>query len=182
LTGRRRDEEVAVSAPAELAAFVHREQPRLVRAVDLMLGDRAVAEEIAQEALVRACSQWERVQGLASPGGWVHRVAVNLATSQLRRRRLERRARARLARDDVDHGVDTVTNLAVREALATLPPRQRRILVLHHVLGWTAAEIGELEGASPEAVRQHLHRGRAAMRRHLDRDPVDLREEPTDVR
>jgi len=169
-----------VSAPTELVAFVHRERPRLVRAVELLLDDRAIAEEIAQEALVRACSHWERVGTLASPGGWTHRVAINLATSQLRRRRLERRSRSRIAREDVHHGPDLATSLLVREALATLPAKQRRILVLRHVLGWTAAEIGDLEGASPEAIRQHLHRARDAMRRHLE--PSDAREEHTDVR
>ncbi|MFA9429044.1 RNA polymerase sigma factor [Egicoccus sp. AB-alg2] len=169
-----------MSAPAELVAFVHRERPRLVRAVELLLDDRAVAEEIAQEALVRACSHWERVSTLASPGGWAHRVAINLASSQLRRRRLERRARSRVARDDVHHEPDTATSLLVREALAALSARQRRVLVLRHVLGWSAAEIGDHEGASAEAIRQQLHRARDAMRRHLEM--ADPQEEHTDVR
>jgi RNA polymerase sigma-70 factor (ECF subfamily) len=169
-----------VEAPADLVAFVHRERPRLVRAADLLVGDRAVAEEIAQEALVRACAHWERVRNLSSPGGWVHRVTLNLATSQLRRWRLERRARTRLAREEIQAPPDSATTLAVRDALAGLPARQRRVLVLHHVLGWSAVEIADLDGATPEAVRQQLHRGREAMRARYV--AADTREDASDVR
>lgn len=168
-----------MDAPADLVAFVRVEQPRLVRAVTLLLGDRAVAEEIAQETLLRVASRWERVRELQSPGGWAHRVAVNLATSQLRRRRLERRARSRMGGDvAAQPAVDTPTALAVRDAVASLPPAQRRAVVLHHVLGWTAAEIADADGGSAEAVRQRLHRARATLRERLD---VDLTEETTDV-
>jgi RNA polymerase sigma-70 factor, ECF subfamily len=157
-----------VQTPAELVAFIERERPRLVRAAHLLVGSHAVAEEIAQEALLRAASRWEKVNRMESPGGWVHRVTVNLATSQLRRRRVERRAKARL---DVDEGSDatagTAEAIAVRRALASLSVPLRRSLVLHHVLGWTAAEIGEVEGASAEAIRQRLHRGRDALREEL---------------
>lgn len=175
-----------MEAPDELVAFVRREQPRLVRAVGLLIGDRAVAEEVAQEALLRAASRWEQVSRLASPGGWTHRVAINLATSTLRRRAAERRARARLHADTTTDAVDA-TGLAVRQALASLPERQRRVLVLRHVLDWTVQEITELDGGSAQAVRQQLFRARSALRAHLapylDLDPSasDPEEETTDV-
>jgi RNA polymerase sigma factor (sigma-70 family) len=157
-------------APPEVVAFIRREQPRLVRAADLLVGDRAVAEEIAQEALLRALSRWEHVGGLASPGGWTHRVAVNLATSQLRRRAVERRARGRLARGEVSPTPDSDTALAVRAALAALPTTHRRVLVLRHVLDWSTAEIADLDQVSEDAVRQRLHRARHALREQLGRD------------
>lgn len=156
-----------MEAPAALSRFVEREYPRLVQAADLLLDDRAVAEEVAQEALLRAAGHWERVSGLESPGGWVHRVAVNLATSQLRRRRIARRARSRLATPAVSADPDTATALTVRAALARLPASQRRLLVLRHVLGWTAVEIGDLDRARPATVRQQLRRAREALRSEL---------------
>jgi RNA polymerase sigma factor (sigma-70 family) len=165
-----------VDAPAELTAFVRREHPRLVRAADLLLDDRAVAEEVAQEALLRAASRWEHVSGLAAPGGWVHRVAINLATSQLRRRRAERRARERLAGRQDPPPADPDTAMAVREAVRELPDRQRRVLVLRHVLGWSAVEIADLEGGSADAVRQQLRRARGALRDALG---IELDEEET---
>ena len=81
---------------ADAVAFCAEEFPRLAGALSLYLGDRAIAEELAQEALLKACRRWERVSQLESPGGWTWRVARNLAKSHLRRRRAERRARARL--------------------------------------------------------------------------------------
>lgn len=156
-----------MEAPEDLVAFVQREHPRLVRAVDLLLDDRAVAEEIAQETLLRVAGRWSHVRGLASPGGWAHRVALNLATSQLRRRRVARRAHRRLAREAPPDEPDTATAVAVRTALARLPAAQRRVLVLRHVLGWSAAEIGELESATAPAVRQQLRRARGALRDEL---------------
>jgi RNA polymerase sigma-70 factor, ECF subfamily len=174
-----------VDAPAELVAFIEREHPRLVRAVDLLLDDRAVAEEVAQETLLRVATRWEHVSGLGSPGGWAHRVAINLATSQLRRRRIARRARGRIARGEVSPAPDTATAVTVRAALGRLPEEQRQVLVLAHVLGWTSPEIGEHVGAAPDAVRQRLHRARQALKDELgDRTTdTDLHdEETTDVR
>jgi RNA polymerase sigma-70 factor, ECF subfamily len=156
-----------VTAPAELTAFVRREHPRLVRAVHLLLDDHAVAEEVAQEALLRAASRWEQVSTMDSPGGWTHRVAINLATSQLRRRRIERRARSRMSRDGSGSVPDTATAVTVRAALQALPETHRRVLVLRHVLDWTTAEIADLDGVGPDAIRQRLHRARAAMREQL---------------
>jgi RNA polymerase sigma-70 factor, ECF subfamily len=156
-----------VDAPPELVAFVEREHPRLVRAVDLLLDDRAVAEEVAQETLLRVASRWEHVSGLSSPGGWAHRVAVNLATSQLRRRRVAWRARSRVATPSSQPEADTATSLAVRAGLARLNEAQRRLLVLRHVLGWSAREIGDMDGVRPDTVRQQLHRARQALRAEL---------------
>jgi RNA polymerase sigma-70 factor, ECF subfamily len=171
-----------VGAPVELTAFVAREHPRLVRAVHLLLDDHAVAEEVAQEALLRAASRWEQVSAMDSPGGWTHRVAINLATSQLRRRRLERRARSRAEQDERIVGPpDTATAITVRAALHGLPEPQRRILVLRHVLDWTTADIADLDGATPEAIRQRLSRARSALRDRLGITPTtDRYDRPDD--
>jgi RNA polymerase sigma-70 factor, ECF subfamily len=167
-----------METPADLAAFIAAEHPRLVHAASVLLDDHAVAEEIAQEALLRAASRWEHVRELEAPGGWVHRVAVNLATSQLRRRAVERRARGKLARGEHELPPDSDTAVMVREALRALPVAQRRVLVLRHVLGWSAPDIAALDGGTPEAVRRQLHRARAALREQL---PLDI-EETTDAR
>jgi RNA polymerase sigma-70 factor, ECF subfamily len=169
-----------MSTPAALTAFVQREHPRLVRAVHLLLDDHAVAEEVAQEALLRAASRWEQVSAMDSPGGWTHRVAINLATSQLRRRQLERRARSRASRaDEVVGQPDAATAITVRTALRAIPEAQRRLLVLRHVLDWTTADIAALDGASPEAVRQRLTRARTALRDQLSPElTVDETDDP----
>ena len=111
---------------ADASAFCAAEWPQLVRALSLYVGDPYVAEELAQEALLRACRQWATVSQLDSPGGWTWRVATNLANSHFRRARAARRAQQRLGTDDRAHrdpdGGDAV---AVRQAVAALPERQR---------------------------------------------------------
>ena len=104
---------------AEMVAFCRREHPRIVGVLSFSLGDRWVAEELAQEAIIRVCQNWPKVKDMAAPQAWVHRVALNLANSWLRRRVAERKAAAKLhARPDLVTTVDTADTVAVREAIA----------------------------------------------------------------
>lgn len=148
----------------DLEAFCRREYPRLVGSLSLHCGDAGAAEDLAQEALARAVDRWERVGRMEAPGAWVHRVAINLASSHYRRRQAERRARARhgaaVDRDDVD----LAGALAVRQAVRRLPDRQRTALVLRFFLQMSVAETAAVMGCSEGAVTQHTRRGVAALR------------------
>lgn len=132
------------------SAFAHREYPRVVGALTYLVGDVGVAEELAQDALVRAHDRWDRVGGLDRPGAWLHHVAVNLANSHFRRRRAERRALRRVAADPPSTVHDTAETLAVRAAVAALPRRQREVVAyrffLGHDVATTAAALGIAEG------------------------------------
>lgn len=155
---------------SDAVAFCAEEFPRLVGALGLYVGDEAVAEELAQEALLRACRRWERVSRLQSPGGWTWRVARNLATSHLRRRKAERRARARLsAREPASETTaDAADAHAVRRAVSGLPERQRQVLVLRYFLDWSVeATAAELD-VSADAVRSLTKRSVAALRDQFD--------------
>ena len=77
-------------------AFFLREYRGVVELAYALSGNRPGAEDIAQEAFLRAHRDWHRVGGYQHPGAWVRRVAVNLATSAVRRRLIEARALARL--------------------------------------------------------------------------------------
>jgi DNA-directed RNA polymerase specialized sigma24 family protein len=69
------------------------EYQRLTGVLSLYCRDRHVAEELAQDTLIRVINNWGRVRQLGSPSAWAHRVAINLANSHLRRVLAERRAR-----------------------------------------------------------------------------------------
>ncbi len=153
--------------PAAFEDFVREAHPRLVAAVTLRTGEAGLAEEAVQEALIRAASRWEQVRGMEAPGGWVYRVAVNQATSTLRRRKLERRLRARLATEDVHHDPDTAVQLAVREAVSSLPVGQRDAVACVDLLGMTTAQAADHLNRSVDAVRGLLERGRAQVRELL---------------
>jgi RNA polymerase sigma-70 factor (ECF subfamily) len=149
--------------PDDLAELCRAEWPRLVGTLTLLTGDRAVAEELAQEALARGCARWERVRKLESPGGWLHRVAVNLAISHERRRRVARRVEARLVvRDESDR--DDAAVIALRDALRRLPDKQRQVLVLRYFADLPVAEVASTLRMPEGTVKTLAHRGIAALR------------------
>lgn len=139
-------------------------------ALTLLVGDRAVAEELAQDALVRAYERWPRVSQMAAPGPWIHRVAVNAALSWVRRRAAERRALRR-------HGgtLPTCTDhagvVAVRRAVARLPRRQREAIVYRYWLGYPTDETAALMGIGPGSVKSAVTRAFATLRSSLDDRP-----------
>lgn len=166
-----------MTTPEDLAAFCREEHPRLTRMLDLYLGDVHVAEELAQEALLRAAGRWDRVRLLDSPGGWTRRVAINLANSWFRRQAAARRARARSGREsDVHRDPDGADAVAVRRAVASLPPRQRTAVVLRHHEDLDVAEVAQVMGISHDAVRSLTKRGVARLRELLD-DDLTIHEE-----
>lgn len=150
-------------------AFCRRTYPQLVGALTIFCGHRGVAEELAQETLVRVWDRWERVAGLDNPEGWAHHVAFNLARSWGRRKQAERRANARWARstgsgDGRDVGQDTVDTLVVRAALAQLPDRQRAVLAWRYYAGLSVAETAQVLGCRPGTVKSLTHTAVARLR------------------
>lgn len=158
--------------------FCRREYPRLVGALGGYVGDVMVAEELAQETLVRVADRWRRVSRMRSPSGFAHRVAMNLATSHLRRRGAERRARQRLAAGTptVWRDGDRAGAVALWEALAELPEGQRRALLLRHAGGLSVAETAAAMAVSEQAVRSRCARGAERLRAELADD--ELANEP----
>ncbi len=75
-------------------AFYRREYPQMVSVVYALTGQRWAAEELAQEAFIRAFRAWGTVSGYDKPGAWLRRVTINLATSHVRRRVTEAKAMA----------------------------------------------------------------------------------------
>ncbi len=147
------------------AAFCRAIRTRLVGSLTLHCGDRAVAEELAQEALVRAWERWDRVGVMASPEAWTYRTAFNLASSWGRRRSAERRAHRRAGPAD-QHAVvpDTPAIEAVKAAVAALPPKQRAAVVCRFYLAMTVAETAELLGCAEGTVKSATHQALASLR------------------
>ncbi len=149
----------------EPAAFCRAIRDRLVGSLTLFCGDRAVAEELAQEALVRAWERWDRVGTMASPEAWTYRTAFNLASSWGRRRSAERRAHRRLGPSDpLAVTPDTPTIEAVRDAVGALPPKQRAAVVCRFYLTMTVAETAETLGCAQGTVKSATHQALANLR------------------
>ncbi len=163
LVGDGESADVLNEGPEE---FCDRMRTRLVGAMVLACGDHAVGEELAQEALVRAWQQWTKVRGLDSPESWVFRVAFNLSNSWHRRRMAEWRANRR-SESGVPEGADDIDRaaiLAVREAVAALPPRQRAVVVARFYLGHDVASAAALLECAEGTVKAATHQALANLR------------------
>ena len=135
--------------------------------LSLYCGEHTVAEELAQDALAKACSQWTKVSRLQNPDAWVYRVAINSTNSFYRRKAAERRAHRR-AQPTTQTQADSSTSVAVKEALANLSPRQRAVIVLRFYSDLPFAEISRLLDMPEATVKSHARR---ALQR-LGRDPA----------
>ncbi|MFP3947751.1 MAG: RNA polymerase sigma factor [Gemmatimonadota bacterium] len=142
-------------------------------------GDRHDADDVCQDAFVKAliriedCRQPERFRA------WLLTIVKNTALNALDR---EKRRRG----EPLDEGWKIASEggpeadaerRALRERLAgavqELPEMQRRVLLLHDYEGWTHGEIGEELGIAAGTSRYHLHAARGSMRRMLERRPDD---------
>lgn len=154
----------------EFDEFYQASHGRVVAMLTAILGDRAAAEDAAQEAFARALARWRRVAGYDLPEAWVRRVALRLATDHGRRARRAVRLTARLSAVPPPAAAgDPADGLAyspVGAALAGLPRAEREVLILHYVAGMPVAAIAAEQRLPERTVKTRL----AAGRRHLERE------------
>ena len=135
--------------------------PRLAASLGFYCHDRALGEELAQEALARAWARWNRVSALDSPEAWVYRVALNLSHSRFRRARAERRAMSRVTvpSPDIEALGRSTDAIAVRAAVAQLPERQRAAIVLRYFADLPVAAVAGILGCAQGTVKSLTSQG-----------------------
>nr|WP_309135152.1 SigE family RNA polymerase sigma factor [Cellulomonas sp.] len=173
---------------AEFTAFMAAAGPGLLRTAWLLVGDAHRAEELVQQALVRTYGAWGRVRR-GDPAAYTRRTLVNLRTDTWRRRRREvLTAPDELPEDAVASGTGAVHDRdALVRALARLTPRQRRVVVLRHLVGLTEREVADDLGISTGTVKSTASRALAALRSDLAVDagtpaPAPARTRPEEPR
>ncbi|WP_229076682.1 SigE family RNA polymerase sigma factor [Actinoplanes sp. DH11] len=153
------------SIEAEFTAFVVDRGPALVRVAYALTGDQQTAEDLVQVALAKAYARWSRISG--DPEPYVRRILYNDRVSFWRR---QSRRRELLMADLPDHGGhgghdhDTALRLALRQALLTLPPRQRAVLVLRYLEDRSVEETAAVLGCRPGTVASQAARALAKLR------------------
>jgi RNA polymerase sigma factor (sigma-70 family) len=155
---------------SEFAAFCEAEYPRLVGALSLYCGDRTIAEELAQDALSRACRDWGKVRRLGAPGAWAHRVAINLANSHFRRAGAEARAKRRLQTQrqrSAAPDIDLAAAVTIRRAVASLPRRQRTALVLRYFVDLPVRDVAAVMECPEGTVKTLTSNAIVSLRRSL---------------
>ncbi len=146
----------------EFDAFYVASSRRVLGQVYAMTGDRAEAEDAVAEAYLRAWDRWGTVQKCASPEAWVRQVAYRAAVSSWRKAVNRLRAHRR---DAVAPDVDGLSpdHVALVHALRQIPADQRRVIVLHHLVGLSVDEIVAEVDAPAGTVKARLARGRRAL-------------------
>lgn len=145
-------------------SFFRAQLPRARRVAYRILGDVTEAEDAAAEAFARAHASWRRVGGLPHRDAWVLRVASNVAIDTLRRRRTP------LFEREVTTGTHedgAILQLSLVHALGSLPRRQREVITLRFIVGYSEAEVAASLGVSAGTVKKAVHRGIATLRERL---------------
>ncbi len=155
---------------------------RVLALATRMLRDTAEAEDVAQEAMMRAwrnAAKWE--PGRAKFSTWLHKVALNLCYDRLRKRKsssLDEVAEPVDDRASAQDGMEADERLStLKSAIAALPERQRAAIQLRHFEERGNDETAEILGVSVEAVESLLSRGRRALRDKLAGQRAMLLEE-----
>jgi RNA polymerase sigma-70 factor (ECF subfamily) len=149
---------------------------RLVAGLYAISGDLAVAEDVVQEAFVRALARIRDFRKVDNPEAWLRRVAINVHHTRYRRMQqlsvLYRRTGVPPATAPTDIETDHV---ALIEALRTLPQSQREAVALHHFMDLSVAEIATTLNVPDGTVKARLSRGRAALAERLRETPEEVR-------
>ncbi len=156
--------------------FAERQLPALLAFATALTDQPALADDLAQEVLIRANDRWDRIGGLDRPDLYVRKMMLNEYLSWRRRSwRLIPVGDAVAARDNApDHAADIAEHQAMLTEIGKLSRRQRAVVVLRYYEDRTDQEIAELLGCTPSTVRAHASRALAALRVELRPRPPHL--------
>jgi len=151
---------------------IYRQQVGRVHALCWRLtGDADLAEELTQEAFVRAWRKLHLFDGRSALSTWLHRLTVNVVMADHRVHGVRRRRQLPLdeARSEqlAKRGKASDIGLDLERAIAMLPPRARSVFVLHDIEGYGHAEIAEMAGMAVGSSKAHLHRARELLKKAL---------------
>ncbi|HYO47482.1 MAG TPA: sigma-70 family RNA polymerase sigma factor [Gemmatimonadota bacterium] len=166
------ERQVRLHDPRAEFEVIYREHHRRVYAIALRFArDPDRAEEVVQDAFVRAWRSLPSFNGDSRLSTWLHSVAVNAALDGVR---VRSRREARLDRDvDLDRYAAEVgrampgADLDLERAVASLPDGAREIVILHYIEGYPCAEIAEQLGIVEGTVKSQLHRARKLLKEAL---------------
>lgn len=170
--GVSRDKDAPLPDDAGYSAFVEQVWDHNLRVARLISGDAHRAEELLQDCLVKLYQRWRRIAKHGDPQAYLRRMLVNGNISWWRRRRRER-----LVADSPDRadpaGAAPERHDDLRQALLTLPRRQRSVVVLRHYADLSEREVAAVLGCSVGTVKSHNSRALARLRQLLpEPDPT----------
>lgn len=162
----------ALAGDAQAFEHLYRKHAGRVYALCLrMTGNASLAEELAQDAFVRAWEKLDTFRGNSQFGTWLHRLTVNVVLTALR---------SRNRRNEREFGLDDLSDLTaetpprepgvmedLEKAIASLPAGARTVFVLHDVEGYKHEDIAQMTGTAAGTCKAQLHRARRLLRERL---------------
>jgi RNA polymerase sigma-70 factor (ECF subfamily) len=154
-----------LGAPEAISELFRRHWPRVWRAAYSVCGRREMANDVAQDAMIRGIMALHKFERGRQLGPWLTRIAVNAAIDELRaERRLISEEDAEAPSVEVDWPLDD----GLTRAVARLPDDKRLMVVLHYWLDYETAEIAELLGIPRGTVASRLSRALGDLRVDLE--------------
>jgi RNA polymerase sigma-70 factor (sigma-E family) len=152
--------------PSRLAELYVRSAPGGIRLAYLLTGDRALADDLVQEAFLRFVGRLHHVRDPEAFDAYLRRTIVNLSKNVFRRRAVERRylERESAAPRLEQHDRDVVAYESMRSALLALPARQRAAIVLRYYEDLPESQIADILRCRPATVRSLVARGLERLR------------------
>ncbi|HWL42774.1 MAG TPA: RNA polymerase sigma factor [Ilumatobacter sp.] len=158
--------DIELTHTASFEEMYRREYPGLVAVASALAGQDG--PDIVHDAMVRALLHWNKVAGYERPGGWCHRVVVNLCRSRFRRRTTERRWLAHQRGDELVSAGPSADVIAFWEAVRRLPERPRLVVTLYYAGDHSVAEVANILDVPEGTVKSDLSRAREALSRELN--------------
>lgn len=150
--------------------FFRAQYPQVKRTVYLIVRDKDLAEDVAQESFIRLLDHWKKVSKYDQPESWVRRVAIRLAVKAARRERLRSISEAFAQRTEAPSPMDT----DLLSVVAKLPPAQRAAVVLFYYEDRPVSEIAQLLDCSLSTAKVHLHKARRKLASLLREEAINV--------
>jgi RNA polymerase sigma-70 factor (sigma-E family) len=156
----------------EFVAYVTGRLPVLRRVATQIAGDAHRGDDLVQQAITRLFTHWRRARRTENLDAYVYKILVRAFLDERRLRWASVRLRAapadlEPAAGSVSLGNGVEDRMLLRDALATLPPKQRAILVLRFLVDRSVDEVAQILDIAPGTVKSQTHDGLAALRRLL---------------
>lgn len=145
--------------------------PEAYRVAVLALGDRGLAEDVAQETVMAAIARRDQLDLTRSLKAWIHRVAANRAIDRLRSAEMNRLMPVGSDEElelGASYGLPEVSDPELTAALLKLNPVDRVAVILRHVLDHPAADVAEALDLNPSTTRTRISRALTTLRDHLE--------------
>lgn len=151
------------SEEGDFTEFVQASWPGLYRTAFMLLGDRGLAEDLAQTALTKTYTSWTRIENRSAARAYAHRTLLNTAASWFRKKGWRKEYPSPELPETSDAN-DVGSRSEIMEALAELPPRQRAVIVLRFYEDMSVAATADVLGCSGGTVKSQTSEALSKLR------------------